>query len=97
MIITKQKTFWISFSNGTNLGCCIVDAINPKAAHVKTIELGINPGGELMITEFDNSIDAQLEILKWGKNRLITREELIADHYIPTSDMPEERSGCNPS
>lgn len=44
MIITKQKTFWISFSNGTNLGCCIVDAINPKAAHVKTIELGINPG-----------------------------------------------------
>lgn len=85
-----MKTFWLSFSNGTNLGCCIIDAVDPKDAAEKATDLGINPGGEVMVTEFDNSIDAQLEIAKWGKNRLISREDLVKDNYIPTSDMPQD-------
>jgi hypothetical protein len=90
MIITKTITYWISFSNGTNLGCCIVNATDPRAAHLKTIELGINPGGELMIVPFDNSPSSKLEIAKWGKNKLITKQQLFNAGYISTDQMDRD-------
>ena len=85
----KDKTYWISFSKKKSLGVCIVDAPDVKAAHLKTIKLGINPGGEIMFIEFDDSPDAQKEINRWGKNRLISSEELEADQYLHTGQLNE--------
>lgn len=82
-----MKTFWISFCSnetGKNLGVCIVDGEDKTTALSRTTELGINPGGEAVLCEGPT----EREINKYGKDRLISREELIGDGYIPTNNLP---------
>lgn len=85
-----MKTYWISFVDETNLGCCIVDAENEKEAIEKTLELKINPGGEAMLCELPANGDADDEIKKWGKNRLISQEDLMNDGYKKLKDFDDE-------
>lgn len=83
-----MKTYWISFADKKNLGCCIVDATDVKAAIAKTVELGINPGGEAQLIEYPvGNPEAEQEILRWGKNRLIPYEALIQRGAIDMNNV----------
>lgn len=83
-----MNTYWISFSDGKHLGCCIVDAIDEDSALQKTNDLGINPGGEAMIILFpENDSVSDGEIVRWGKDRIITTAELDAEGYTHTKDL----------
>jgi hypothetical protein len=84
-----KKTFWISFATDEtgNLGCCIVDAKNETDAIKKTWKLKINPGGQAMLTEYALNESAKIEIAKWGKNKLISPEDLMNDGYKKLKDL----------
>jgi hypothetical protein len=73
-----MTTWWLSFSgDGRNLGICIVDAHSfPEAVMVAHI-LGINPGGEVRGWPMHGDVRDR-EVARWGKERLIPREELAA-------------------
>ena len=77
------KTYWISFApdQGPCLGCCIIDADNPINALKKTHELNINPGGQAMVSEMGESEVAINEIKKWGKDSLISMDDLRSNGY----------------
>lgn len=84
----SMKTYWISFVNKKALGVCIVDAEDERSAVEKTHTLGINPGGEAMLFEFDMHDESAIEeINRWGKNRLISPQELDGDGYIQIKDL----------
>src|SRR5437764_82414 len=91
-----MNTYWISFVKGDNedeknVGVCIVDAANKKAAVKKATALGINPGGEAMLWKLDPLSEATIEeINKWGKNRLISPEDLKNDNYVKLKDLNNE-------
>lgn len=86
-----MKTYWISFATKKiNLGCCIIDAENEKEAINKTIELKINPGGEAMFTVMPpDNLTVQEEIKLWGKDRLISLEDLKNRNYKQLKDLSE--------
>lgn len=81
--------WWLSFADGTgNLGCCIVEATDfLHAVHVSHMR-GCNPGGECQGFELPTGLpETEAEVAKWGTNRLLTREEMIADgHVVRVSD-----------
>lgn len=84
--------YWLSFVDTAidrNLGCCIIEAANPKEAVIKATNLGINPGGEVMCILFSDSLDAKEEIQTMGVNRLISREELISEGYKRIHELPD--------
>ncbi len=85
-----MKTYWISFANKTSLGCCIIDAIDQKSAIDKTKSLGINPGGEALLFEMPTDGSADIEINQWGKNTLISPQQLKEDGYKKLSEAPKE-------
>ncbi len=86
-----MKTYWISFANEQNLGCCIIDAESEEGAYTKANELGLNPGGEVLVLQIDTTtLDGLAEIGRWGKNRLISKEELINDGYKTLPDMDDD-------
>jgi hypothetical protein len=99
----KMNTYWISFATDKDghLGCCIVDAENEKEALAKTFELNINAGGEALLVELDtNNETAIKEINQWGKNKLITPQELVEDGYCKLNQLDEglvDSIECDPS
>lgn len=93
-----MKTFWISFASSptattksVNLGCCMVDANSESDALAKTVELKINPGGNVVMFEIP-VWDPRTEIVlkTYEKNRLIPRAELLAKEGIALRDLPVE-------
>lgn len=88
VVSDEEKTFWLSFSgDGINLGCCIVDASDKTLAVIKAHNLGINPGGEVMIIEMPDTDKAREEVRFFGKDRLISREELFnSDRCVIVKD-----------
>lgn len=93
-----MKYYWISFAapGKGNLGCCIVQAESEKAAHEKTITLGINPGGEVLIVQINSEHPSgKREIEKWGLNRLISKAELLGDGYQSVGEHGEEGRNYN--
>lgn len=88
-----MQTYWISFATDKDghLGCCIVDAENESEAIKKTFELKINAGGEALIVELDlTNEEAIKEVNQWGKNRLITPQELADDGYVKLNQLDED-------
>lgn len=89
-----MKTWWMSFvSNDSEfLGACLVDAVNEAEAVRITWNLKINPGGEVMITEFPTrDPEAIKEIERLGKNRLFSEAELMSDGSCnKIGDLPKE-------
>lgn len=80
------KTYWLSFVvNHRNAGCCMVDAKNPTAALARATELGINPGGEVAITQLPRNAE---DLFNWPKDTLIPREKLVARGYQPVAKGP---------
>lgn len=79
--------YFISFvKDNKNVGVCIVEAKNERAAHKKTLKLKINPGGQAMISALpEDSHDVQ----RWGKNVYISPEELLNDGYKKGSDVSD--------
>lgn len=83
-----MKTYFISFvKDHKNVGCCIVDGKNTKDAHRRTKKLKINPGGQAMFYEMNGSPDSVAEINRWGKDILISPEELRKDGYQQLKDV----------
>jgi hypothetical protein len=78
------KTFWMSFStDNANKGVIITDAKNDEAALAKVKTMGLYPGGQVLCYAMDtNDPRARWEISRWGKDRLINREELIKAGYM---------------
>lgn len=71
-----KKWYWISFIDTTtheSLGCCNVEAENELAAVKKTIILGINPGGEVMITP--------MPLPEIKPDTLVSKEVLLKEGY----------------
>lgn len=89
-----MKTYWMSFAirGDKNLGCVITDAPNAEIAHTNVTKAGLNPGGEVMIWEMDlRDQECCEEIKKYGKNRLISKEELLSGGAKSVGDLtPEE-------
>ncbi len=89
-----MKTYWLSFANpgvDGNLGCCIIDAEDEEGALNKVDLLGINPGGEILFILMPDVPEAQEEVEKWGKNRLISVVELEVDGYDSLSDLTDDQ------
>lgn len=83
-----MKTFWLSFvKDGSNAGCCIVDANDSVGAVLRSHELNINPGGEVMIYEIESDCE---DVEEWGKNRLVSPGELYKAGYVKLSDMNDD-------
>lgn len=85
-----MNTYWVSFTEGKNLGCCIIDAEDEEKALTKINDLKINPGGEVMLFIMSNDEVALKEIDKWGKNKLISPEDLLNDGYRKLGELNEE-------
>ena len=72
------KWFWLSFVNDDLpkgqkfLGLCLVQGVDPISAVQRSHDLSINPGGEVMILELNDS-----EVLTSYQNRFIGKEESI--------------------
>lgn len=83
-----MKTYWISFAGVEgNRGIVIIDAKNESAAIKKTHKLGINPGGEAMLLDCTGNPGMETEISRWGRNRLVTKAELVAEDYKSTRQL----------
>ncbi len=86
--------FFLSFARGTTTrGACQVVADDMRTAHQKTHTLGINPGGEVLITGMTEP-QPKLEM-----DRLYTFRELKALGYAQLKDAPadvQERHGVPP-
>ena len=67
--------FWLSFADPDKpkgeqyLGVVIVQGINPRDAHMRSHELGLNPGGEMIAMRMDHEPDEQYV------NRILTEAE----------------------
>jgi hypothetical protein len=87
-----MKTYWMSFvKNHKNVGVIITDADGEEAALSKTKNMGLYPGGEAMLFAMNLSDpEAIAEIRRWGKDRLIKPEELLAANYKKIKDAPAE-------
>lgn len=83
--MNKEKsllTYWVSFASiSGHLGCCIVDADSQIEARDLTKTLGICPEGTEEIVAFDISGNDE-EVNKWGKNRLISPEDINNENYV---------------
>ena len=86
-----MKTFWISFSgeNGAQ-GICILDSESDKLAVRKALDMGIHPGGEAAVFEMSNSASSREEIRSFGKDKLITPEELKKRGYETIEEMGQD-------
>jgi len=76
-----MKYYFMSFRNAKkneNLGVCIVAASNPNTAVRKTIDLKINPGGEIRIEKMDKK---QFKEQGLELDKLYTRSEMIKLGY----------------
>lgn len=88
-----MKTYWLSFAirSKGNLGCVITDAPNPEIAYSNVCKANLNPGGKVAIWEMNlNDPAAIREIELFGKNRLITVEELKNGGAKKVGDLTEE-------
>jgi hypothetical protein len=91
-----MNTYWISFvkEGQGNVGVCIVDAEDEKAAIAKTLDLGINPGGEAALFKMPNDEpEAMAEVNVLGRDRLIPWQELESLGYKKEKDLDEESPG----
>ena len=82
----KVERWWLSFSDGSNLGCVMVEVSSGGgviSAISKVHSLGINPGGEVAGYRMDDGELGDEEIARWGLDRLISRQELIDAGYVP--------------
>lgn len=70
-----MKVWFLSFSDGTNLGCCQVRASGITQAIQKAHKLNINPGGEVAAFELDAPEELDM-------NRLYTRAEMLDLGYV---------------
>ncbi len=91
-----MRLWWLSFCDpdrpkGTQfLGACMVWAISPVSAVIRCHALGINPGGEIQLTEC-NTDPTPFE--PWI-DRLMSRAEIDAMHALlpgPPRDVPGSR------
>lgn len=91
-----MKTYWISFATDElgSLGCVIMDAEGDLSAIDNCSKLGIHPGGEVMAMDVTNvandSEGFRAQIARFGKNRLIPKEELLADECTQLKDVPDD-------
>jgi hypothetical protein len=77
-----RNTYWLSFADESgNLGGCFVRANSPLEAVERAHELGINPGGEVMI--LGPGPEATMEY-----DRLFQKDE-VADAISITSEGDE--------
>jgi hypothetical protein len=82
----QPGVWWLSFADGDHwLGGCYIEAIGPAHAVARTHELGINPGGEVLITgalsreRFDQIAPATAVL-----DRLLQKEDI--DDLIPVEE-----------
>ena len=92
-----MKTWWLSFADpyrprGSQfLGACIVDAESPRGAVARSRELGINPGGEVLIVPAPDGIVVEA---RW-KDRLLSREDIAAhDASMGVPEAARDASRC---
>ena len=86
-----MSDYWISFAtDGACLGVCIVTATSHAAAILIASLLGINPGGEAMISAMPDTEIARNEAARYGRNRLITTAELKSGGAKKIKDLPQE-------
>lgn len=86
-----MSLFYISFATDAGFrGATVIDAIGEFDAIATTHVLGINPGGEAAILEMPPDMDAKARAeMNSYKNRLVTKEELIANGAKRLADLPE--------
>jgi hypothetical protein len=74
--------WWLSFATGGFVGVAIVRAETADLAIKRATELGINPGGEVLVVALPDDAMADAEISQWGVDRLISKAELDAGGYV---------------
>lgn len=83
-----MRYFYISFATGAGfLGATIVKADDAQDALVEASFRGLNPGGEAMIIEVPDRIEAEPDF-KMLFNRLASRAELAASGARRKADLP---------
>lgn len=76
------NTYWLSFADESgNLGGCFVRANSPLEAVERAHELGVNPGGEVLIFGPGPDATGHMEY-----DRLYQREEIADAVTIVTED-----------
>lgn len=70
---------WMSFAEDGPLGVVVLQARGILHATRKTSQLGINPGGEIMLMKFDTPMSERMEaLLLQHRDRLLTKDEAMA-------------------
>ena len=85
------QLFYISFATDAGFrGATVVEASNEANAVIVASRLGLNPGGEAAVLSIPKDADrAELaEILSY-KNRLVAKEELLANGARRLRDLPD--------
>jgi hypothetical protein len=78
-----MSLYYISFATNEGFrGATVVDADSQSSAIEETIRLGINPGGEAAILALPSGMTPadRAEMLSY-KDRLVTKEELLANQW----------------
>ncbi len=91
MTLSKKsdELFWMSFANEMGfLGACLVRAYNVDLAVRRTWELGINPGGEIMICTLERGVLEKIPD-KWI-------EKMLVKHEVEELDVELKKLGFVP-
>lgn len=94
-----MRFFYMSFCDTTRpkgqqfLGATVVEARNAKAAHARSKELGVNPGGEtaMRAIDVDSLDDLPYEALAFI-DRFVPRDEVMAGGGESMADSEIEPS-----
>lgn len=84
----QRSLWWLSFCDTDKpegqefLGVIVVEDLGPMHAISKTYDLGINPGGRVMIVQVQPS-----SIKPEHLNRLLAMEELLEMGYVEMQEM----------
>lgn len=88
-----KNTYWLSFvKDKVLLGVCIVDADSKVSALLKTWRLAINPGGESLIYNMNDMYKGLEEANRMGRDRLITKKELLSKNYKSLNDVSKQEA-----
>lgn len=88
-----MSLFYLSFCDVNKpkgqqfLGATIVAADDAMEAVAKSHRLGINPGGEVAIVEFEPDEETDHSMMAKYVNAFVPREEVFRDGAVPLSEV----------